>query len=145
MVHEKIVFGCKSKDLRAKLIKKVSTLTLLNTLEIAHAHLLSRDQINFMSEKQMYMLQNKGSHKGNRIVHKSQNSSSQMEPHIYVKYVAGITRPSALKEGKSATNSRRKSTFHPCLGTNQSTQLKMWKITHADEGSVYEGNAECFR
>ena len=56
MVRDRIVFGCQSKDLRIKLIKKGSTLTLDNALEIVHAHLLSREQMKLMSETDVHAI-----------------------------------------------------------------------------------------
>ena len=56
MVRDRIVFGCQSKDLREKLIEKGSTLTLDNTLQIAHAYLLSREQIKSMSETDVHAI-----------------------------------------------------------------------------------------
>ena len=56
MVHDRIVFGCQSKDLREKLIEKGSILTLDNTLEIARAHLLSREQMKSMSETDIHAI-----------------------------------------------------------------------------------------
>ena len=49
MVRDRIVFGCQSKDLREKLIEKGSTLTLENSLETAHAHIIPRQQMQSMS------------------------------------------------------------------------------------------------
>ena len=56
MVRDRIVFGCQSKDRREKLIKKGLTLTLVNTLEIVHVHLLSREQMKSMSETDVHAI-----------------------------------------------------------------------------------------
>ena len=107
-----------------KIVDTHNLMNLVNTLEIAQAHLLSRDKLS----NEVYVC-------NICICYKMKDSTNATEESknfkiqavkwslTYIWDVIGITRPhsSALQDGKSVTNARRNTTSHPCVGLNQSS------------------------
>ena len=146
MVRDRIVFGCQSKDLREKLIEKGSTLTLVSTLEITDAHLLSREQMKSMSETDVHAIKR-------RIPQRQQKSpqiSKSKQPNGASRICQKCGRNHKTTDqcparGKECYKCKKKNHFSSmCRSKPVHSVEDMENNTYADEGTVCEENTEFF-